>query len=161
MSDRLTYLVWPRAVTHTARGTLRSLLDRARDVTWLTGIDTERHSQRPQVTRDGDAVQAALDSERTAAGDPRIIVTLYTGRVYEDPEADGESAFGMWPDVEREHLGGRWREGLLRQVALSFDHAEPHRAGRVAAFGVLEIVLSHDDVDEEVVRLSFGSLTAP
>ena len=151
--DQLAYLFWPRAVTQTARGNLRSLLERARDVTWLTGLETERHRVRWLVASDVAALQAALDHERYPARDPQIIVTLYTGRLLDGLDSYDESEFGNWLELEREHLYGRWREGMLRQVELSIDRAGTRRAAGDQAFGLLEVVLSHDGLDEEVVRL--------
>ncbi|CAN5770271.1 BTAD domain-containing putative transcriptional regulator [soil metagenome] len=150
--DQIAYLFWPRAVSQTARGNLRSLLERVRGVTWLTALEIERNRLRWNVTTDVAALQAAL--ERVPEGDPQVIVTLFAGPLLTGLESYDGSEFGNWLDLEREHLYGRWREGMLRQVEFSTDRADP-----AGALGLLEVVLARDGLDEEVVRLYLGVAT--
>jgi predicted ATPase/DNA-binding SARP family transcriptional activator len=148
--DQLAYLFWPQATTQTGRGNLRSLLERVRDVTGLSDFETERNRVRWQVTSDAARLRAALDRDSLPGGDPQEIVTLYTGRLLEGMDSYDGSGFENWLELEREHVYGRWREGMLRQVEVS----ENVDAGM--ALARLEVVLSHDPIDEEVVRLYLG-----
>jgi predicted ATPase/DNA-binding SARP family transcriptional activator len=150
--DQLAYLFWPNVATQTARGNLRSLLERVRELGWVAGLETDRHRVRWCVDTDVAAMLALLDRSPAQADDAENLVAIYAGPLLTGLEAYDESEFANWLEIERGQVHARWREGLMRRVeALAPDPD----AGR--ALTLIERLLVHDPLDEEAVRQALAA----
>ncbi|UCH25958.1 MAG: tetratricopeptide repeat protein [Trueperaceae bacterium] len=140
--EDLAFLFWADSPPQAARHHLRQLLKRLRKLEWLAGLEADQHRLRWQVTTDLAAFRQALEEGRWSDANP-----LYRGPLLTGMAGREESEFDTWLEVERRHLHSTWRDGLL-------EHAKECEAqGRsLAAAEFLATLLSHDDLDEEVVR---------
>jgi predicted ATPase/DNA-binding SARP family transcriptional activator len=145
--DRLAHLFWSNVPTATARGNLRSLIDRARDLPCASGLEADRHRVRWLVRTDVESLEAALADAEAGRAEAVDIAGSYTGAFADGLEGYADGEYRAWVEVERSHLHGRWRSAMLRRA-----EAATHGGDIDDALALLERLLASDRLDEEAVQ---------
>ena len=148
--DKLTFLLWPDSDEKPARANLRQLLRRARAYPFASDVESRPKALRWEVPSDVSDFRQALSEG--AWGDA---VRQYRGDLLGGLAVDDGTGIGTWLEVERESLRSDWSRACLA-------HAEElaQRGAHAEASGLLEAVLRHDVLAEEVLQVYLKSAFA-
>lgn len=144
--DRLSALFWPERPDRAARGNLRKVLHELRAL-GLDGVEEGPQGLRWPVDSDVAAFTRAWEQ-----GDWQQAADAGAGELMQGlDDAPGCAAFGDWLRAERERWHLRWRDAVLRAVAIS----DPPRA-----WALVERLLDRDPLDEEAMALGWRAAAA-
>lgn len=139
--DKLADLFWGDTDTQAAKQNLRQLLRRAQEVSWLNGLEAERHRIRWPIHSDAVAFAKAVQNQTYEEA-----LNLYQGRLLKGLDSYEDNGFSLWLETEREQLHGLFRRALFQRVG------ELQGAGKYAeASDHLERLLGEDGFDEEAL----------
>ena len=139
--EEVALLFYPEVSTSAARTKFRQLLRRAKKLPGGEGLETTGERLRSLLETDVGAFRAALGQ-----GDWAAASELYAGELLDGFDLRDAPGFESWLALERTSLHTSWREAAVKH-AETLAEAQPE-----AAAGLLERVLKHDLLAEDVVQ---------
>lgn len=140
--ERLTYLLRPDSPEGAARHYLRNLLNRAKQVPHVAGLEAEARSCRWPVDTDRRRFGLAFEEGRWFEA-----TQLYKGPFLQGIEVEDLPHFQSWLDEQRDLLHRAWRHAALAYAA------DQESSGRHVSAGVtLKGLLDEDSLDEEALQ---------
>ncbi len=138
--ERLMLMFAPDLMESAARHHLRVLLNRTKQLKWVSNLEAQTTRLRFVIPCDVKAFREAI-----GRGDHHEALELHqkpllTGFHVDAPE------FQAWCSVEREAFVRAWTDAALKR-ARQWQESDPNAAARV-----LKTVLEHDDLAEEVLH---------
>jgi tetratricopeptide (TPR) repeat protein len=140
--EELADLFRPDADEATARHNLRLLLNRAKSLPWLEGLEAKPTRVRWLVDTDVEGFRLALGKS-----DWSEAVRLYQHPFLHGWPSSGVSSLEAWLELEREDLAKAWREALLNQ-ATQLRQSSQHEEAR----DLLKRLYQDDPLAEDVLQ---------
>ncbi len=146
--NTLAYLFWADIPEENARGNLRNLLSRLKNLPYAKTLEIERARLRWVTDTDLKAFQNALETENSSQ-----TIELYTGELMQGFRLDGAPEFEAWLETERQEIFSVWRETVF-QLSSALETEGQHE-NIANAFEKLHKV---DPFDEDVLKRYLQSL---
>jgi DNA-binding SARP family transcriptional activator len=140
--EELSGLFRPDTDEATARHNLRLLLNKARQLPWLYGLEADTKRVRWLVESDVAGFRLALGQANLAEA-----VALYQRPFLQGWPSIGISGYEAWLELERESLHKAWREAVLKHAAHLRQQAQLEEAK-----DLLERLFDDDPLVEEVLQ---------
>ena len=146
--NTLAYLFWADVPEENARGNLRNLLSRLKNLSYAQTLEIERGRLRWVADTDLKAFQNALETENTSQ-----TIELYTGELMQGFRLDGAPEFEAWLETERQEIFSVWRETVF-QLSSALETEGQHE--NIA--NAFEKLHKADPFDEDVLKRYLQSL---
>jgi predicted ATPase/DNA-binding SARP family transcriptional activator len=140
--DQLAYLFWSDLADEAARRNVRKALFKARQLTWLEGLEQNADALRWAVDTDAHTFQTALREEKLETA-----LELYHGPFLQGMELKAEGEFASWLELERQRLHSLFREAVFKHADTLATQGKANEAIKL-----LQQLLEHDALDEEAVQ---------
>jgi predicted ATPase len=139
----LAFLYRPDVPEELALSNVRTFIHRSKEREWAQGLEVEKFRVRFRVENDVQLFEQAIAKQDWATA-----LVLYRGPFAEGLSLVDVPGYEAWLELERQHLGQKWRVAALgRAQQLS------ERKNYVGAEEWLLRLLKHDPLDEEALQL--------